>query len=104
MTARTVFDRLYCLGASVSVVEDKLRVEAPAGVLTPDLKTALIEYKAALIALLRQRVEEDGMPKAPCSRCGGRRFWISRAHGPPTCAACWPPPKNAVWRWITITE
>jgi len=101
MTATELSARLELTGCRLRVDGEFLRVRGP---LTDDLRRAIREHKAALTALVRQRVEEDLVPKAPCSRCGGRRFWISRAHGPPTCAACWPPPKNAVWRWITTTE
>lgn len=53
MTAQAILDRLRVLGARVSLVGDKLRVDAPAGVLTPDLKAALAAHKADLVRLLR---------------------------------------------------
>lgn len=101
MTAAELLARLELNGCRLRVDVESLRVRGP---LTDDLRRAIREHKAALMALVWQRVEEDLVPKAPCSRGGGRLFWISRAHAPPTCAACWPPPKNAVWRWIKIRE
>jgi len=53
MTAQAILDRLRSFGVCLSVAGDKLRVEAPAGVLTPELRQELIEHKAALLALLR---------------------------------------------------
>ena len=53
MTAKAVLKHLRSLGARVSVVGDKIHVEAPVGILTPDLKAALAENKPALLKLLR---------------------------------------------------
>lgn len=97
MTAATLLDRLRCLGASVSLVGDKLRVEAPAGVLTPDLRRELIEHKAELVRLLRPAPD---LPPPVCDRCGGTLFWQSVAYGPWTCARCHPPhTRRVVARW-----
>ena len=53
MTAKAVLRHLRSFGARVSVVGDKIHVEAPVGILTPDLKAALAENKPALLKLLR---------------------------------------------------
>ena len=42
------------MGATARVVEDRLRIEAPRGVLTPELRTALAAQKSALLTLLRE--------------------------------------------------
>lgn len=98
MTAEAILERLRSLGASVSLAGDKLRVEAPAGVLTPDLKAALIEHKAELVRLLRPVVND--LPPPVCDRCGGALFWQSIAYGPWTCARCHPPhTRRVVARW-----
>ncbi len=53
MTAKAVLKHLRSFGARVSVVGDRIHVEAPVGILTPDLKAALAENKPALLKLLR---------------------------------------------------
>ena len=52
MTAKAILKHLRSLGAGISVVEGRIRVEAPTGVLTPELKAALAENKPALLELL----------------------------------------------------
>lgn len=127
MTAEAILERLRSLGARLSVAGDKLRVEAPTGVLTPELRRELIEHKAELLRLLRPFTPpvlpgphgEDPLDfrrdpltgawvhepswwrrpaqasvtreaRAPCPRCGGRRFWISVCHSA-ICENCHPP-------------
>ena len=53
MPAKAVIKHLRYFWARVSVVGDKIHVEAPVGILTPDLKAALAENKPALLKLLR---------------------------------------------------
>ncbi|HHY33344.1 MAG TPA: hypothetical protein GX515_10120 [Firmicutes bacterium] len=97
MTPEAVLDRLRSLGARVSLVGDKLRVEAPAGVLRPELKAALIGRKTELVRLLRPAPD---LPPPVCDRCGGTLFWQSIAYGPWTCARCCPPDTGRiVARW-----
>ena len=52
MTLLGLLVELKRLNVKLSLAGDKLRLEAPAGVLTPELKEALRQHKAALIALL----------------------------------------------------
>lgn len=97
MTAKAILESLRVLGASVSLVGDKLRVEAPAGVLTDDLRRELIEHKAELVRLLRPAPD---LPPPVCDRCGGALFWQSVAYGPWTYARCYPPDaRRIVARW-----
>jgi len=97
MTAEAILDRLRSLGARVSLAGDKLHVEAPAGVLTPDLRQELIEHKAELVRLLQPAPD---LPPPVCDRCGGAVFWQSVAYGPWTCARCYPPDTwRIVARW-----
>jgi len=58
MTPAELLAKLERLNVKVSLAGDKLRLEAPAGVLTPELKEALRQHKAALIALLSGRPVE----------------------------------------------
>jgi len=52
MTPDALLDKLERLNVKVTINGDKLRLEAPAGVLTPEMKEAIRQYKPALIALL----------------------------------------------------
>ena len=47
-----LLDKLRQLNVKVTLNGDKLRLEAPKGVLTPEMKEAIRQYKPALIALL----------------------------------------------------
>lgn len=97
MTAEALLDRLRSLGASPSVVGDRLRVECAPGTLTPDLKAALIEHKQELVNLLRPGGDP---PPERCPTCGGSLFWQSIAYGPWTCLRCHPPQaRRLVARW-----
>lgn len=50
MTPAALLDTLNRLGAKVTPCGDRLRVQAPAGKLTPDLRRELAEHKADLLA------------------------------------------------------
>ena len=52
MTPDALLDKLERLNVKVTINGDKLRLEAPKGVLTPEMKEAIRQYKPALIALL----------------------------------------------------
>ena len=54
MTACELLATLTALGATVRAREDRLRIEAPSGALTPELRSALAEQKPALLDLLRE--------------------------------------------------
>jgi hypothetical protein len=58
MTPLDLLAELERRNVKVSLAGDKLRLEAPAGVLTPEIKEALRQHKAALIALLSGRPVE----------------------------------------------
>jgi hypothetical protein len=52
MSAAALLAELHHRGVSVGVVGEKLRVEAPVGTITPEVKAALTEYKLELRRLL----------------------------------------------------
>ena len=54
MSAAALLAELTALGATVRAVEDRLRIEAPPGAVTPELRSALAEQKLALLTLLRE--------------------------------------------------
>ncbi|HEX6292329.1 MAG TPA: amino acid adenylation domain-containing protein [Herpetosiphonaceae bacterium] len=60
MSADALLSYLRGLGVEFWTDGDRLRCNAPKGVLTPALRTELAEHKAALIALLR--AEDSGAP------------------------------------------
>ncbi len=49
MTLNDLRAALDARGIHIEAVGGKLRVDAPLGALTPDLRTALVEHKAALL-------------------------------------------------------
>ncbi len=53
MTPTNLLTELERRNVKVSLAGDKLRVEAPAGVLTPDLKEVLIKHKPLIMVLLK---------------------------------------------------
>lgn len=53
MTATAILNQLQAWGVTLAVVApDRLRVEAPLGAVTPELRTAMLEHKEAIIAVL----------------------------------------------------
>ena len=52
MTAAALIGELRAVGATVCVLDGRVRVEAPRGVLTPELRDAFVLHKDALVALL----------------------------------------------------
>lgn len=52
MTAAALLATLRHRGASVAVVNHRLRIEAPAGTVTPELREALVVHKSEVAALL----------------------------------------------------
>lgn len=67
MTALEILTDLRRAGVTVSIVGDKLRLKAPEGVLTEELKQRLAIQKAEIIKLLQAETASHGMPK--CSHC-----------------------------------
>lgn len=55
MTPADLLTELERRGVKLTLAGDRLHVEAPAGVLTPDLKETLAKHKAALLTLLEER-------------------------------------------------
>ncbi|HHY33920.1 MAG: hypothetical protein GX492_05225 [Firmicutes bacterium] len=50
------------------------------------------------------QVREIHEARAPCSRCGGTRFWVTLCHSE-ICATCYPPrPGDRVLGWLVGEE
>lgn len=64
MTATAILFVLEAFGMNLGVVApDRLRVEAPRGVVTPEVRAALQHYKSDIIAELLER-DEDAQRRA----------------------------------------
>lgn len=99
MTAPELLAALTALGARVQAVEDRLRIEAPPGALTPELRILLAEQKPALLTLLREPLRLRPVhllcagchsyfmhePATFCYWCRSKRDW--RTAGEP-CKGC----------------
>ena len=99
MTAPDLLAALSAIGATVQAVEDRLRIEAPRGALTPELRAALAEQKPALLSLLREppRVHplhllcvgcQGYFMHEPATFCYWCRQARSRANAGPPCDGC----------------
>jgi hypothetical protein len=67
VTAPALLADIEARGARVTIRGDRLRVEAPRGVLTPSLRALLLEVKPALLGLLASRAPTTSTdsPRAP---------------------------------------
>lgn len=98
MTLQELLAELNRLDVNLSLAGDKLHVEAPRGVLTDDLKEAMRQHKAELVALLKEeRSRPQVISNVFCFDC-------FRKHGK---AARYQPHRVAVWEedhdWLELT-
>ena len=70
MTAADLLATLKTLGATVQAVDGRLRIEAPPGAITPELRAALSEQKPALLELLRPGPQVVPL-QLKCAGCKG---------------------------------
>ena len=81
MKARTLLGKLRSLGVNLTADGDRLSVDAPAGSITDQTKTALVENKPHLLELLeweRRTLEVAGFKSK--ERCG-QTIWQSPENG-----------------------
>lgn len=91
MIARALVRELEDAGAILEVRHGKLRVDAPKGLVTVEMRERLVRRKEEILRLLDGvltepptaeyppvAVDDDGLPCASCRWCGGRVFWIPR--------------------------
>ncbi|HEX5493583.1 MAG TPA: hypothetical protein VFX70_03285, partial [Mycobacteriales bacterium] len=64
MRVADLLSRLYAANVDLWVDGDRLRFSAPKGVLTPDLRAALVEHRDAVMEFLR-RASTDVAPVPP---------------------------------------
>ncbi|MFP5264067.1 MAG: amino acid adenylation domain-containing protein, partial [Blastocatellia bacterium] len=97
MSAADIVADLSRLGIQLWVESDQLRFKAPQGVLTPELRTKLVEQKSDLLAFLRQvqsSIQSSGTPPIrPAARLGDmplsyaqERLWFIDQWEPGTAA------------------
>ena len=105
-TSHALLETLAGVNIQLTVSGDKLGIDAPKGVLTDDIRQAIRQHKAELLALLRQaevspgpgepaaarphscepgKATGEGQP-APCPKCGSLE-WVPHGH-PPEAAQC----------------
>ena len=81
MTPVDLLAELERLNVKVSLAGDKLRLEAPAGTLTPKLKEAIAKHKVVLVALLSGLpVEETFWPGVKSKVYRARQACIEAGH------------------------
>jgi hypothetical protein len=69
MTAIELITDLRRAGATVTIAGDKLRLEAPQGVLTDEIKRRLATQKAEIVQLLQAETCPNGSGMPRCSHC-----------------------------------
>jgi hypothetical protein len=73
VTATAILTQLQALGVNLSVVvPNRLRVEAPVGVVTPELRTAMLEHKEMIISVLGVGKDLMSLLSRRCPFCKGR--------------------------------
>ena len=75
MSARALLDKLRALDVELTAEGDLLSINAPAGSITDQMRTALLENKPRLLEILeweRRKLEEAGFK--PKERCG-KTIW-----------------------------
>ena len=99
MTALDVLSMIRQAGGSIVAEDGDLRIKAPRGLLKPEHKAVLAEYKADLVRLLDPVFDHDEHldpweeaidPPAPCGQCGGLELWENLV-GDWRCLKCDPP-------------
>lgn len=113
MSTALLLRDLTTRGVRLAAKGDRLRIEAPAGVLTPADRAALAAHKHDLVELLARDawaadLERTGVPGSPCQACRSPLSWVedwpTAGDGRWLCATCaaWPP-KTLAETWATLT-
>ena len=107
MMAVQLLRELKGRGAVVRAVGDRIRIEAPRGTITDELRSLIREHKTELLRLLNAGQREAGghvetersagvtlalslRPGGRCWCCGQSRWWLS-VYGVLVCSTCHPP-------------
>lgn len=99
-TVAALMDTLEVRGVRFALLDGHLTLDAPAGVLTPEVRTAVVAQKSAIERLVRAACEPRAeynspvvRPSRPARRCYTCRMntWWERPTGGWVCAVCHPP-------------
>lgn len=89
MSAQTALDWLRRHGTRLSVADEELRFEAPAGLMTPDLRERLRELKPALVESIRHAAAGYAEPPGTmCPACQLSIGWFLSRSGDWRCRFC----------------
>ncbi len=88
MIATSLIETLSASGIRLSATDSMLKVDAPAGVLTAELKTELAAHKAELLALLA--------PK-PCTCCNTPMLCVEAGYFACGCGYQIVEPRSGFW-------
>lgn len=85
MSARALLSKLRGRGVEISAEEDRLTIDAPAGAITDEIRTTLVENKPGLLELLiwERRKLEEATQRGLVIKWSGEPGWIS-LHDPAT--------------------
>ena len=76
---------------------ERVKIVAPKGTITAEIRQALGRYKEVILILLRLR------RAGGCRCCKGSRFWMS-VHAVVICATCHPPADSSLAvEWVEFT-
>ena len=78
MTAAALIHQLAVAGVALEVRDGKLRVDAPEGAITPDMREQLTRHKAAMLELL---APTPAATKGQCYKCGQPVTWLGSLAG-----------------------
>lgn len=91
MTTDELFHTLQELGVTLVTHDERLRVNAPAGVLTEALRHSIRQHKAALLVLLTSSAPPSpghvGRQQGACPQCGETWYWPT-TQGTWLCSQC----------------
>lgn len=98
--APALMDALEVRGVHFALCGGRLTIDAPSGVLTPEVRTAVVAQREAIERLVRAACEPRPVDRAliarprPARRCYTCRMnaWWGRPTGGWVCAICYPPP------------
>jgi hypothetical protein len=87
MTAAALLADLRKRGASIAAVGDRLRIEAPAGTVTPEMREVLTRHKAALLAMLSRGAGDSELCEHVANDPDLADWYTENSHL--RCARCW---------------
>ena len=99
MRLQELLKEATCLGIIFILADggERLKIKAPKGTITDEIRQALGRERAAIWTLLRSR------RAGCCACCKDSRFWMS-VHAVVICATCHPPADSSLAvEWVEFT-